>query len=123
MRTQIAKFSSNSSLNLTDDLSVILDESSNPFTRYSGFTFTSVSMPQDAPHGGEMHPDGDEIVYVISGKIEVTLELESDQTVNVEAGEGVIIPRGIWHKVHVVEPVELVTISPGPGFEFRELNN
>jgi len=123
MRTQIAKFSSNSSLNLTDDLSVILDESPGPFTRFSGFTFTSVSMSQDAPHGGEMHPDGDEIVYVISGKIEVTLELESDQTVNVEAGEGVIIPRGIWHKVHVVEPVELVTISPGPGFEFRELNN
>ena len=70
-----------------------------------------------------MHPDGDEIVYVISGKIEVTLELESDQTVNLRSGEGIVIPKGIWHKVHVVEPVKLVTISPGPGFEFRELNN
>ena len=123
MRTQIVKFSSNRSLNLTDNLSVVPAESSSPFNRFPGFTFTSVTMSKDAPHGGEMHPDGDEIVYVISGKIEVTLELESDQTVNVEAGEGVIIPRGIWHKVHVVEPVELVTISPGPGFEFRELNN
>jgi len=80
-------------------------------------------MLKDAPHGGEMHPDGDEVLYVISGIIEVTLELENDQTVNLSAGEGIIIPKGIWHKTHVAEPVELISIAPGPGFEFRDLSN
>ena len=30
-----------------------------------------------------------------------------------------ILPRGVWHKVHVLAPAEMVTLSPGPKLEFR----
>ena len=30
-----------------------------------------VTMDGDAPHGGEVHPDGDEIIYVISGRLQI----------------------------------------------------
>lgn len=71
-----------------------------------------------------MHPDGDEIVYVASGRIEVAFEGRGERLVQVNAGDGVIIPKGVWHKVRVLELGELgelVTISPGPGFEFRPI--
>jgi mannose-6-phosphate isomerase-like protein (cupin superfamily) len=121
MKDKIIKFQSNTSINLTSELSAILAENPGPFNRFSGFTFTPVSMSQDAPHGGEMHPDGDEIIFVFSGSMEVTLEFEKVLVVHVAAGEGIVIPKGVWHKVHVIEPVNLATVSPGPGFEFRAL--
>lgn len=118
MKNKIIKFDINSALNLHNDLAISLDENANPF---SGFTFSPVSMPKDAPHAGEMHPNGDEVVYVMSGLIEVTLEFEHNEIVRVEADEGIIIPKGIWHRIHVIEPAKLLTISSGPGFEYRAL--
>jgi quercetin dioxygenase-like cupin family protein len=67
-----------------------------------------------------MHPDGDEILYVVAGRIAVTLELDKVQTIEVGPGQGLIVPRGIWHKVHVLAPTEMVTLSPGPKLEFRQ---
>ena len=93
--------------------------SPSPFDRNEGFTMSILSMSHDAPHNGEMHPDGDEAIYLISGSLEVTLDLEQEQLIALSPGEGVVIPKGIWHKVHVVKPAEIVTISPGPGFEYR----
>lgn len=122
MKNKITRFSTNNSLHLTADFTVKLSEGFSPFDRFSGFTFTPFSMSQDAPHGGEMHPDGDEIVYIFSGKIEVTLELEEEVMIQVGEEEGIIIPKGIWHKIHVVDPVKGVILSPGPSFEYRELN-
>ena len=37
-----------------------------PPQRIDGMTLGIVTMDRDAPHGGEMHPDGDEILCVIS---------------------------------------------------------
>ncbi|MGB5510074.1 MAG: hypothetical protein WBM87_00025 [Woeseiaceae bacterium] len=28
-------------------------------------------MAENSPHGGEMHPDGDEVLYLISGRANV----------------------------------------------------
>ena len=36
-------------------------------------------------------------------------------------GEGLAVPRGVWHLVHVEEPGQLVHITPGPGGEHRPL--
>lgn len=68
-----------------------------------------------------MHPDGDEILYVVAGRIAVMLELDSAETVELGAGQGLVVPRGIWHKVHVLSAAELITLSPGPLLEFRSL--
>ena len=38
-----------------------------PPQRIDGMTVGIVTMEENAPHGGEVHPDGDEILYLISG--------------------------------------------------------
>jgi mannose-6-phosphate isomerase-like protein (cupin superfamily) len=121
MTSEVTKFGSSATFTLTHDLSVLKDDSWGPFNRFPGFTFSAVTMSRDELHDGEMHPDGDEIVYVVSGRIEVALETGAERLVQIGAGEGVIIPKGVWHKVRVVELGQLVTVSPGPGFEFHPL--
>jgi mannose-6-phosphate isomerase-like protein (cupin superfamily) len=43
-----------------------------PPERIDGFTAGLVTMAADAPHGGEVHPDGDEILVIIDGRVQVT---------------------------------------------------
>lgn len=42
------------------------------------------------------------------------------QAIEASTGQGVIVPRGIWHKVHVLAPAEMVALSPGSELEFLE---
>jgi hypothetical protein len=64
----VARFS----FDLHRDLSVSLRaRKPGPPERIDGATIGFVSVTGDAPHGGEVHPDGDEILYVISGKLHV----------------------------------------------------
>ena len=55
-----------------------------PPQRIDGMTVGFVTMQQSAPHGGELHPDGDEILYVISGKVRVV----GDTSPALELGPG-----------------------------------
>ena len=75
-----------------------------------------------APHKGEVHPDGDEIVYVISGRLRVTGESEPTAPIEVGRGEACIIKNGEWHRVTVLEfPAQFVHITPGPNGGYRPL--
>ena len=48
-----------------------LPEQPDPPVPFSGVTFGVATMSQNSPHNGEMHPDGDEILYLISGRVRV----------------------------------------------------
>ena len=78
-------------------------------------------LEHDAPHGGEVHPDGDELLYVVSGRLEVTLESEPTAPVQLGPGEVCVVPRGEWHLVHVIAPGVLVNLTPGPRGDHRPL--
>jgi len=80
-----------------------------------------ITIENDAPHRGEVHPDGDEILYVVSGGIEVTGESEPNATIELHAGEACIVPKGEWHRVHVLEKTQLIHITPGPNGDHRPL--
>jgi quercetin dioxygenase-like cupin family protein len=118
-KPNIKFLSERDTLHLAKNLSINLSNDQSPFCPPDGFSFSIVSMEKDAPHDGEMHPDGDEIVYVISGRIEVTID--SEKLIEIVAGTGVVIPKGVWHKIHVIEPAQLVTVVPGPNFKFRSI--
>ncbi len=46
------------------------------------------------------HPDGDELLYLVSGRVHVILETDDDQrVVEVTGGPALVIPRGVWHQV------------------------
>jgi quercetin dioxygenase-like cupin family protein len=104
------------------DLSVSARESKpGPPQRIDGMTVGIVTMVHDAPHNGEVHPDGDEILYVISGKLRVTGESEPSASIEMGPGDACIVRKGEWHRVNVLETTQLLHITPGPNGDHRPL--
>ena len=90
--------------------------------RIDGFTIGAPRITGDAPHDGERHPDGDELLFLISGAVTVTLELaDGDRLVELGAGEAVVVPKGVWHKITMRDPGQLIHITPGPNGHARPL--
>jgi mannose-6-phosphate isomerase-like protein (cupin superfamily) len=90
--------------------------------RINGYTIESSEVDGAPMHGGEVHPDADELLYLVSGRIRVRLELEDgDREAVVRAGQALAIPRGTWHLIVVDEPGQLINVTPGPGGQSRPL--
>ena len=65
-------------------------------------------------HGGERHLDADEVLYLISGAFRLSLELDAGPTeIPVKAGEAVIVPQGVWHRLLVDEPCHYLFFGGG----------
>jgi catechol 2,3-dioxygenase-like lactoylglutathione lyase family enzyme len=80
-------------------------------------------MGTDPPHRGEMHPDGDELLYLVSGSVEIVLEDDDrEERVGLEPGQAFVVPRGVWHRVTLREPSHLLYLTPGPGGQYRPLD-
>lgn len=95
-----------------------------PPPRVDGLLVGAPFMTQNAPHGGEMHPDGDEVLFLISGHVDVVLEEDgASSVVEVIPGRAVVIPRGVWHRVVLREPSQLLHITPGPNGECWPLSH
>jgi quercetin dioxygenase-like cupin family protein len=107
---------------ISRDFSISLrQQKPGPPQRVDGMTVGIVSMNKDAPHNGEVHPDGDELLYVIAGRVEITLESAADQPTILGPGEACVVPKGAWHRVHLLEPTQLLHITPGPRGDHRPL--
>ena len=90
--------------------------------RIDGYTVGAPAVTGDSPHGGEMHPDADELLYLLSGHMEVRLELpDGERVVDVKGGQALVVPRRVWHRIRMNEPGQLLHITPGPGGEHRPL--
>ena len=62
----------------------------------------------------EMHPNGEEIVYLLSGAMDLTLKKDGNlQTVELRNKGLVIIPRNTWHTAKVIEPSKMLVITFG----------
>lgn len=91
-----------------------------PPERIDGLSVGIIHMTQSPPHGGEMHPDGDELLYVISGRANVIGDSDP-HPLPLAAGDACIVPKGEWHRVDIQEPTTLLHITPGPGHEHRPI--
>ena len=65
-----------------------------------------------------MHPDGDEILLVISGRIRISYD-SGLEPLDVAAGQACIVSRGEWHKIDCLEDSEFFHVTPGPNGEAR----
>lgn len=107
---------------LRDGTSDVEASKPGPPRRVDGLVVGVARMSSNPPHRGEMHPDGDELLYLLSGHVDVLLEEEGgERKVEVNPGEALVVPRGVWHRVLLREPSELLHITPGPGGEHRPL--
>jgi quercetin dioxygenase-like cupin family protein len=89
-----------------------------PPERIDGMTVGIVTAEGDGPHGGERHPDGDEILYVISGELMLHADTMTEP-VRIPAGYAGIVKRGEWHKVTAEMPTQMIHITPGPHGDAR----
>lgn len=111
-----------------DGSSMVIETAPGPPLRIDGFTVGAPLLKSNPPHRGELHPDGDELLYLVSGRVDVILEdggtaatIGTEHVETLHAGQAIIVPRGVWHRVDVREPSRLVHITPGPGDGHRPL--
>lgn len=117
-RVDVSRFN----IDINRDFSVSTRERKpGPPERVDGVTLEVVTMSHDAPHAGEMHPDGDEILFVISGRVSVVGDSSPDAPVELGPGQACIVRKGEWHRVHILEPTQLVHLTPGPNGDHRPL--
>ncbi len=70
----------------------------------------------------EMHPKGDEFVYLISGDTDFVLWADGqEKVVRVsEPSSYVIVPKGTWHTARPREHTVMLFVTPGEGTENAE---
>jgi mannose-6-phosphate isomerase-like protein (cupin superfamily) len=62
----------------------------------------------------EMHPNGEEIVYLLSGAMDLILEKDGERRIIELRSKGlVIVPRGTWHTAKVFQPSNVLVITLG----------
>jgi mannose-6-phosphate isomerase-like protein (cupin superfamily) len=72
----------------------------------------------------EAHPDGDEVVTLVAGEIELIFDEEGgERRVPLRASETVVVPRGVWHRAMVTAPGAALHITFGRGTRHRPLED
>ena len=71
----------------------------------------------------EMHPVGEEVLYLLSGALDLVLQHgnEPTRTVQLRSGTAFIVPRGNWHRGVVRSPYVMLSITYGAGTQHRPL--
>ena len=69
----------------------------------------------------EMHPAGDEIVCLLSGRVSFEFEGRGHVAELTEPGSFVIVPRGTWHTAHTNVPTTMLFVTPGEGTQHKAL--
>jgi mannose-6-phosphate isomerase-like protein (cupin superfamily) len=111
-----------------DGVAAIVSCPPGPPKRIDGYTVGVIpNLDGPSPHRGEVHPDGDELLYLVSGVVEVVFDdgderaIGTETTVVLRAGDAIVVPRGVWHQVRVIEPAYFVHVTPGPNGGARPL--
>ena len=89
---------------------------------YEGRRLVCVFQLTDDSSRWEMHPAGDELVYLLSGALDLVMqEAEGNRVVELRTRAACIVPRGVWHRQVVRKPSDLLLITPGAGTQHRPL--
>jgi uncharacterized cupin superfamily protein len=87
--------------------------------RHQGWIVTEFECEADWSNW-EMHPNGDEFVYLLSGSINLLLEQPSGiESIKLRDSGAILVPRGIWHTAKVHTPSRMLHITMGEGTESR----
>ncbi len=80
-------------------------------------------IAQDATWDGwERHPAGEEVVYLLSGRVDIVQDIDgAHHVIELRPGDAMINPTNVWHTARVHEPGSALFITPGDGTEHRPL--
>jgi mannose-6-phosphate isomerase-like protein (cupin superfamily) len=84
-----------------------------------GRLLSVLSMDADWTNS-EMHPVGDEILFMLEGKATFVLDFShGSREVALSAGRLLVVPKGVWHTAKVSEPGRMLAITAGSGTQHR----
>jgi mannose-6-phosphate isomerase-like protein (cupin superfamily) len=79
------------------------------------------ARPEDWNHW-EMHPAGDEIVFLLSGELDLVVEEDGrERAIPLRDRGACIVPRGVWHRAIIRAPGETLHVTRGAGTETRAI--
>lgn len=68
----------------------------------------------------EMHPAGDEILFMLDGRATFLLELaDGVREIELIPGRALVMPRGVWHTAKVSRLARLLAITAGHGTQHK----
>lgn len=68
----------------------------------------------------EMHPNGEELVVCVAGRVTLYQELDGDvSVVTLETGQAIVNPAGVWHTADVDSSATALFITAGIGTQVR----
>lgn len=65
----------------------------------------------------EQHPEGDEILYLVSGALEIHLRMADgiSKVIMDQPGTTLTVKKSLWHTAKVISPCKVLFITPGEG--------
>ena len=90
--------------------------------RFDGFRgrvlISSFAFDSDWPTW-EMHPVGDEVVCLLSGRVTLVLDRGAapEEVELREPGAYVVVPKGTWNTARTSVPTKMLFVTPGQGTE------
>ena len=85
-----------------------------------GWLVTEFESASDWPNW-EMHPEADELVYLLSGSAVMLLEQPGGlEEVPLSTRAAVIVPKGVWHTAKVTQPSRMLFVTMGHGTQHRD---
>lgn len=93
------------------------EELDRDFSGFKGHTLVMTSAFDEPWPTWEIHPHGDEFVYLLEGDTDFILHTtDGDITVRVsEPGSYVLVPKNTWHTARPHAPTRLLFVTPGEG--------
>ena len=92
------------------------------FARFAGHVLVSEHSFAAPWPAWEMHPKGDELVYLLEGDVEFVLATAAGERIVRldEPGQYALVPRGAWHTARPRKPSRMLFVTPGEGTRHAE---
>jgi mannose-6-phosphate isomerase-like protein (cupin superfamily) len=88
-------------------------------TRIHGRLLGATRLEPQATHW-EIHPEGDELLYLLSGAVDIILEEPGgERVVTLGSRSGCVVPKGTWHRFVIHAASDLLFLTWGEGTTHR----
>lgn len=101
----------------------IYQEIDENFNNFKGHQLVSMYEFSEDWSSWEIHPKGDEVVVLLSGRITFVLDIDGEhQEVELrEQGDYVVVPQNTWHTARTNTTTKALFITPGEGTENKSV--
>jgi mannose-6-phosphate isomerase-like protein (cupin superfamily) len=66
----------------------------------------------------EMHPNGDELIFQLSGEMELVIEGYATP-IKLKTGSFTVVPKGHWHTANVIKAGDAIYVTNGLGTQHK----